>query len=61
MGPESFFVKRLSPASDWVMRIAGDHVHRPYLIWRSGLMDRAPDLIDHTVLAMDLTRATTRS
>jgi hypothetical protein len=54
VGPESFFVKRLSPSSDWVMRIAGDHVHRPYLIWRSGLMDRAPDLIDHTVVAMDL-------
>lgn len=29
VGPESFFVKRLSPTSDWVMRIAGDHVHRP--------------------------------
>ena len=43
VGPESFFVKRLSPASDWVMRIAGDHVHRPYLIWGSGIMDRAPD------------------
>jgi hypothetical protein len=57
VGPESYFVKRLSPASDWVMRIAGDHVHRPYLIWRSGLMDRAPDLIDHTVVAMDLTAA----
>jgi hypothetical protein len=55
VGRESFFVKRLSPTSDWVMRIAGDHVHRPYLIWRSGLMDRAPDLIDHTVVAMDLT------
>jgi hypothetical protein len=39
VGPESFFVKRLSPASDWVMRIADDHVHRPYLIWRSGLME----------------------
>jgi hypothetical protein len=55
VGAESFFVKRLSPASDWVMRIAGDHVHRPFLIWRSGLMDQAPDLIDHTVVAMDLT------
>jgi hypothetical protein len=54
VGAESFFVKRLSPSSDWVMRIAGDHVHRPYLIWRSGLMDQAPDLIDHTVVAMDL-------
>src|ERR1700756_1398141 len=52
---ESFFVKRLSASSDWIMRIAGDHVHRPYLIWRSGLMDQAPGLIDHTVVAMDLT------
>lgn len=55
VGPEFYFVKRLSPSSDWVMRIAGDHVHRPYLIWRSGLMDQAPDLIDHTVATMDLT------
>ena len=54
VGPESYFVKRLSPSSDWVMRIAGDHVHRPYRIWRSGLMDQAPDLIDHTVVTMDL-------
>jgi len=55
VGLESFFVKRLSPSSDWITRIAGDQVHRPYLIWRSGLMDQAPDLIDHTVVAMDLT------
>jgi hypothetical protein len=57
IGPESFFVKQLSASSDWIMRIADDHVHRPYLIWRSGIMDRAPDLIDHTVVAMDLTGA----
>jgi phosphotransferase family enzyme len=55
VGPDSFFAKRLSASSDWIMRIAGDHVHRPYLIWQSGLMDQAPDLIDHTVVAMDLT------
>src|SRR5690242_19081745 len=55
VGPESFFVKRLSASSDWIMRIADDQVHRPYLIWRSGLMDQAPELIDHTVVAMDLT------
>src|SRR5690349_14489946 len=52
---ESFFVKRLSASSDWIMRIAGDDVHRPYLVWRSGLMDRVPGLIDHAVVAMDLT------
>ena len=41
---ESFFVKRLSASSDWIMRIAGDHVHRPYLIWRSGIMNQAPGI-----------------
>ena len=55
VGAESFFVKRLSPSSDWIMRIAGDHAHRAYLIWQSGLMDQGPDLIDHTVVAMNLT------
>jgi hypothetical protein len=57
VGAESFFVKRLSASSDWIMRIAGDHAHRAYLIWQSGIMDQAPDLIDHTVVAMDLTGA----
>ncbi|MGH9042132.1 MAG: hypothetical protein ACRDZ3_18080, partial [Acidimicrobiia bacterium] len=28
---EPYFLKRLSPASDWIMRVTGDHVHRPYL------------------------------
>ena len=50
----AYFVKRLSPASDWVMRVTGDHVHRPYLVWQAGIMDRAPGCIDHTLVAMDL-------
>jgi hypothetical protein len=50
----AYFVKRLSPASDWVMRVTGDHVHRPYLAWHAGIMDRAPGCIDHTLVAMDL-------
>ena len=50
----AYFVKRLSPASDWIMRVTGDQVHRPYLVWRAGIMDRAPACIDHTVVAMDL-------
>ena len=49
-----YFVKRLSPSSDWVMRVTGDHVHRPYLAWQAGILDRAPGCIDHTVVAMDL-------
>lgn len=51
---ERYFLKRLSPASDWIMRMTGDHVHRPYLIWRAGIMDRIPACIDHTVVAMQL-------
>ena len=50
----AYFVKRLSPASNWVMRVTGDHVHRPYLAWHAGIMDRAPGCIDHTLVAMDL-------
>ena len=48
------FVKRLSPASDWIMRVTGDQVHRPHLVWQAGIMDRAPGCIDHTVVAMSL-------
>jgi hypothetical protein len=51
---DRYFVKRLSPSSDWVMRITGDHVHRPYLVWQAGIMGRAPACIDHTVVAMDI-------
>jgi hypothetical protein len=51
---QRYFLKRLSPATDWIMRVTGDHVHRPHLIWRAGLMDRVPACIDHTVVAMEV-------
>lgn len=51
---QSYFLKRLSPATDWIMRVTGDRVHRPYLIWQAGIMDRAPACIDHTVVAMEI-------
>jgi Phosphotransferase enzyme family len=51
---EPYFVKHLSPASDWIMRVTGDTLHRPYQAWRSGLMSRAPASIDHTVVAMQV-------
>jgi hypothetical protein len=52
---QAYFLKRLSPATDWIMRVTGDHVHRPYLVWRAGIMDKAPGCIDHTVVAMEVT------
>ena len=54
---ERHFLKRSSPGSDWVMRVSGDRVHRPYLVWRAGIMDRAPACIDHTVVAMEVAGA----
>ncbi len=51
---QAYFLKRLSPATDWIMRVTGDHVHRPYLVWRAGIMDKAPGCIDHTVVAMEV-------
>jgi hypothetical protein len=50
----AYFVKRLNLSSDWIMRVTGDHVHRPYMAWQAGIMDRTPGCIDHTVVAMDL-------
>jgi hypothetical protein len=54
VGPDRYFVKRLSFASDWVMRTTGDRVCRQYLVWQAGIMDRAPDCFDHAVVAMGL-------
>lgn len=51
---ERYFAKSLSYASDWIMRVTGDHDHRPFLIWQAGLMDGAPPEIDHTVVGMAL-------
>jgi hypothetical protein len=51
---EAYFLKRLSPESDWIMRVTGDRVHRPFLLWSAGIMDRVPECVDHTVVAMQV-------
>jgi hypothetical protein len=51
---QRYFLKRVSPSGDWIMRVTGDHVHRTYRIWEAGIMDRAPASIDHTVVAMEV-------
>jgi Phosphotransferase enzyme family len=54
IGGQRYFLKRLSPNTDWIMRVTGDHVHRPYLVWQSGLMAAVPRNIDHAVVAMQV-------
>jgi hypothetical protein len=54
IGDEPYFLKCVSYAGDWLMRVTGDTVYRTFLIWQAGVMDRAPACIDHTVVAMAL-------
>jgi hypothetical protein len=49
-----YFLKRLSPATGWIMRAIGDHVHRPFLVWTAGIMDQVPACIDPAVVAMEI-------
>ena len=51
---QRYFLKRLSPATDWIMRASGDHLHRPYLAWTTGIMHRVPACIDPTVVGMEI-------
>jgi hypothetical protein len=42
-----YVLKYLSRDDDWIMRATGDLAYRPLLVWRTGLVDLAPDCIDH--------------
>ncbi len=50
IGGRPHVVKYLHVDDDWIMRSSGDVGCRPLLVWRSGLLDRVPDCIDHTVV-----------
>jgi hypothetical protein len=54
VGGQAYFLKRLSPATDWIMRVTGDRIHRTFVIWQAGIMDRVPACIDHTLVALEI-------
>ncbi|KAA0234302.1 MAG: aminoglycoside phosphotransferase [Actinobacteria bacterium] len=49
-----YFLKSLSPAGDWIMRITGDYEHRPLLVWQAGIIHSAPACIDPAIVGMAL-------
>jgi hypothetical protein len=49
-----YLLKTLRYNGDWIMRVVGDRDYQTFRLWRSGLMDRLPPSIDHTVVAMAL-------
>jgi hypothetical protein len=48
----SYVVKHLSPSFDWISRATGDYVARVLTCWRTGLLDRLPACLDHTIEAV---------
>lgn len=44
--------KRVSPAHDWISRATGDD-GRALRMWETGVFDRIPSAIDHTVIAVE--------
>jgi Phosphotransferase enzyme family len=51
IGGQPFLLERFSRDDDWVLRATGDLACRPLLVWRSGLLDRLPAVLDHGVVA----------
>jgi hypothetical protein len=49
---ERCIVKYLHPERDFTMRVSGDIGCRSRRVWAAGLMDAAPDVIDHATLGV---------
>jgi len=49
---EPCIVKYVHPDQDFTMRVSGDVGCRPLRVWQSGLMDVAPDVIDHATIGV---------
>jgi hypothetical protein len=56
VGDEQFVIKHLSADTDWLMRALRDGVDGEppyaYRLWRTGILDRMPDCIDHAIVGM---------
>jgi hypothetical protein len=59
---QACFLKVLDAESDWIMRVTGNTDHWEHKVWRAGIYDRFPHVIDHTIIAMvlDTTGGSTR-
>jgi hypothetical protein len=48
------FLKSLSAADDWIMRVTGNTSNWEFKVWQAGLYAQTPTVIDHTVQGMAL-------
>ena len=51
-GGETLVVKHVRDGGDWIMRASHDH-GRAAELWSSGVLARAPEVIDHAVLGAE--------
>jgi hypothetical protein len=49
-----YFLKVLSPQSDWIMRCTGNTTHWEFRAWRAGLYQAVPEVIDPAMVGMAL-------
>lgn len=50
IGGEPHIVKYVHPDQDFTMRVSGDIGHRTARAWAAGLLDSAPELVDHGIV-----------
>jgi hypothetical protein len=48
------FLKVLSSADDWIMRVTGNTTNWEFRVWQAGIYAACPPVIDHTILGMAL-------
>ena len=51
---ERCFLKSLSAADDWIMRVTGNTSNWEFKVWQAGIYADTPSVIDHTIRGMAL-------
>ena len=51
---EPHFLKVLSADTDWIMRCTGNTTNWEFKVWKAGVYQRTPDVIDHAMVGMSL-------
>ena len=51
---ERYFLKSLSAADDWIMRVTGNTSNWEFKVWQAGIYAETPPVIDHTIRGMAL-------
>jgi hypothetical protein len=54
LGGVPHFLKVLSAAEDWIMRVTGNTNNWEFRVWQAGIYSACPPVIDHTIVGMAL-------